>query len=56
MFGSKKSELTRKYDPNAFDAITFGFRSSVRVSYSTNPITANTSASPSTIPKHHFRS
>ena len=46
MFGSKNSELTRKYSSSSFDAITFGLSSSERVAYSTNPIAVKTSASP----------
>ena len=46
MFGSKNSELTRKYASSSFDAITFGLKISDRVAYSTNPIATKTSASP----------
>ncbi len=38
MFGSQKTELTRKYDSNWFAAITFGFQSSSRRPYSQKPI------------------
>jgi len=31
MFGSKKSELTRKYSSTWLEAITFGFSSRLRV-------------------------
>ena len=46
MFGSKNSELTRKYASSSFEAITFGLKISERVAYSTNPIATKTSASP----------
>ena len=41
MFGSKKSELTRKYSSSSLEAITFGLNSSVRVAYSTKPTATN---------------
>ena len=41
MFGSKNSELTRKYDSNWFELITFGLSSRWRVAYSTKPIPTN---------------
>ncbi len=46
MFGSKNSELTRKYSSSSLEAITFGLRSRERVAYSTKPTATNTSASP----------
>ena len=56
MFGSKNSELTRKYETNWFEAMTFGFHSRWRVAYSTNPIATNVSASAVATPKHHSAS
>ena len=52
MFGSKKSELTLKYDSNWFDSITLRFQSSWRVAYSQKPIPTNTSARTTASPKH----
>ena len=46
MFGSKNSELTRKYSSSSFEAITFGLSSSERVAYSTKPMATKASASP----------
>ena len=45
MFGSKKSELTRKYCSNWFEAMTFGLSSSRRVAYSQKPTATKSSAS-----------
>ncbi len=45
MFGSKNSELTRKYSSTWLEAITFGFSSSSRAWYSQKPIAVNASAS-----------
>ena len=45
MFGSKNSELTRKYSSTWLEAITFGFSSSSRVWNSQKPIAVNASAS-----------
>ena len=50
MFGSKNSELTRKYSSTWLEAITFGFSSRWRVSNSQKPIAANTSASTTSTP------
>jgi len=52
MFGSKNSELTRKYDSNSFDAITLRFQRRCRVAYSTNPIPTKTRASTAATVKH----
>ena len=46
MFGSKNSELTRKYSSSSFDAITFGLSSSARVAYSTKPTATNDQREP----------
>ena len=46
MFGSKNTELTVKYVWTWLAAISLGFRKIVLVSYSTNPTSANTTASP----------
>ena len=45
MFGSKKSELTRKYSSTWLEAMTFGFSSRLRVWNSQKPTPAKTSAS-----------
>ncbi len=45
MFGSKNSELTRKYDSNWFDSISFWLRNRCLVAYSRKPTPANASAS-----------
>ena len=47
MFGSKNSELTRKYASIWLEAITFGLKRSVRVAYSQKPTATKTSAMPS---------
>ena len=53
MFGSKKSELTRKYSSTWLEAITFGFSSRWRVWNSQKPIPVNTSARNSSAPPPH---
>ena len=42
MFGSKNSELTRKYSSSWLEAMTFGLSSSERVAYSTKPTATKT--------------
>ena len=53
MFGSKNSELTRKYSSTWLDAITFGFSSRWRVWNSQNPIAVKTRASATSAPPAH---
>ena len=56
MFGSKKSELTRKYERNWLASITFGFHRRRRVAYSPNAIATNTSDSATVTRRHHSSS
>ena len=53
MFGSKNSELTRKYSSTWLEAITFGFSSRCRVWNSQKPIAVKTSASATSAPPAH---
>ena len=45
MFGSQKTELTRKYVWNSFDLITWSFQNRLLLAYSTDPTTTNSTAS-----------
>src|ERR671915_337831 len=50
MFGSKNSELTRKYSSTWLEAITFGFSSRLRVWNSQKPMPAKASARSTSAP------
>ena len=52
MSGSKNTELTVKYAWRSLAAISFGLSSRCLVSYSTNPRSANTTASATTARRH----
>ena len=56
MSGSKNTELIAKYVWTLFSAISLGLSSNVFVAYSTNPISTNTSAKPTTTSRHRRRS